>query len=116
MGERVDQWVLQYESLGKKCDELFSEINQRNRMKRANIQAQRGGRGVIVRRLKDLNEQIAQLSDDLERDCSAGRITMKEFHKRQDCLEAVISRHDRLQTMLGRDDERQQLFGGLGEG
>jgi hypothetical protein len=61
-----DAWLNSFNRLEKLADEIFADVNERNRMNRANIPSAKLTAS-IKRKIQQLTGEMALLSDELEK-------------------------------------------------
>mmetsp|Transcript_24792 Transcript_24792/g.34156 ORF Transcript_24792/g.34156 Transcript_24792/m.34156 type:complete len:225 (+) Transcript_24792:168-842(+) len=110
----MGDWNAGFARVEALADEIFADVNERNRMARANVPCAKLT-ATIKRKIQQLTSEISLLSEDLERHSAAGRVTPKEANRRSDLLESLVSRRDRLVNLARTDGnpDKESLFSGF---
>jgi len=109
-----DEWMRTFERLEQLADETFADVNERNKLLRQNVSTSKQNAS-IRRKMQQLSTEINQLVNDLDRLASKRKLNGKEVGRRQDLLEGLLNRRDRLQAMCKEEEsiERETLFDGI---
>jgi len=113
----MEQWLTDFRRLSQLADEVFADLNERNRCAQDKTQVSKLTTS-IRRKLNQLSSEIGNLDDDLTRaERSGSRITSNEISRRRDMLLNLANRKDQLTSMLrttpgslSTQDQRNTLF------